>query len=193
MDGYIIQKIALYVKEASIVKLLFYIPEYRNLIKTSDYHYDELVLNYSNKDWMTNNLKLIKSFYRFLEQSVVNNRLFDNGYSKHMNLAAENGNLKLIKWLHNNRTEGCTKYAMNVAAAKGYLKIIKWLHKNRTEGCTTDAMDQAACYGHLKVVKWLHYNRNEGCTKCAMDYAVENGHLKVIKWLYKNYFREKIN
>ena len=157
MDGYIIQRIALYVKEASIVKLLFYIPEYRNLIKTSDYHYDELVLNYSNINWNTNNLKLIKSFYRFLEQSVVTKLLYSsyNGYSKHMNLAAENGNLKLIKWLHNNRTEGCTKYAMNVAAAKGYLKIIKWLHKNRTEGCTRDAITNAVEYNHIETVKWL--------------------------------------
>ena len=64
MDGYILQRIVLYVKEASIVKLMFYIQEYRDLISESDYHYDELVKDYSNKDWNTDNLRMIKSLYR---------------------------------------------------------------------------------------------------------------------------------
>jgi len=91
MDGYIIQRIALYVKEASIVKLLFYIPEYRNLIKTSNYHYDELVLNYSNKDWNTNNVKLIESFYRLHNHKHSVMRLYFNDSYKHMNFAANDG------------------------------------------------------------------------------------------------------
>jgi len=30
-----------------------------------------------------------------------------------INWAAENGQLKVVKWLHENRTEGCTKWAMD--------------------------------------------------------------------------------
>ena len=64
MDRYIIQRIALYVEDASIVKLMFYIQEYRDLISESEYHYDELVKDYSKKNWNTNDLRMIKSFYR---------------------------------------------------------------------------------------------------------------------------------
>jgi hypothetical protein len=35
------------------------------------------------------------------------------------------------------------------------MDIIKWLHKNRTEGCTSDAMDWAADNGHLEIVRFL--------------------------------------
>ena len=72
------------------------------------------------------------------------------------------------------------------AAKKGHLEIVKWLHENRTEGCTTAAMNCAARNGHLEVVKWLHENRTEGCTEWAMDLAAENGHLDVVKWLNDN-------
>ena len=31
--------------------------------------------------------------------------------------------------------------AMDNAARQGYLEIVKYLHENRMEGCTTNAMD----------------------------------------------------
>jgi ankyrin repeat protein len=103
-----------------------------------------------------------------------------------MDAAAWNGHLEVIKWLHENRKEGCTKKAMDYAAENGQLEVVKWLHENRQEGCTTDAMDWAATRGFLEVVKWLHQNRNEGCTTDAMNLAAENGYLEVVKWLHLN-------
>eukprot|EP00639_Heterosigma_akashiwo_P024872 CAMPEP_0194701010 /NCGR_PEP_ID=MMETSP0295-20121207/25916_1 /TAXON_ID=39354 /ORGANISM="Heterosigma akashiwo, Strain CCMP2393" /LENGTH=50 /DNA_ID=CAMNT_0039595089 /DNA_START=46 /DNA_END=195 /DNA_ORIENTATION=+ len=50
-----------------------------------------------------------------------------------MSIAAVNGHLDLVKWLHVNRSEGCDKKAMNGAAAKGNLSMIEWLHANRFE------------------------------------------------------------
>jgi hypothetical protein len=97
-----------------------------------------------------------------------------------MDLAARFGQLEVVKWLHENRTEGCTVEAMNKAASNGHLEVVKWLHENRTEGCTVLAMEWAAENGHLEVVKWLHENRTEGCTKGAMDKAAEKGHLEVL-------------
>jgi ankyrin repeat protein len=47
---------------------------------------------------------------------------------------------------------------MNLAAEKGHLEVIKWLHENRDEGCTSDAMDWAAKNGHQEVVKYLREN-----------------------------------
>ena len=85
--------------------------------------------------------------------------------------------LDVVKFLHENRTEGCTTNAMDWAAENGHLDIVKFLHENRTEGCTKDAMNWAAQDGHLNIVKFLHENRTEGCTTYAMDMAAENGHL----------------
>ncbi len=42
----------------------------------------------------------------------------------------------------------------------GYLDVVKWLHENRTEGCTTFAVVHAVVYGHLETVKWLLQNKN---------------------------------
>jgi len=170
----IIQRIALYVRKPSIVKLLFYIPEYRNLISESDYHYDELVLNYSRKDSNTNDLRKIKSFYRLKIQI-------------HMDMVAFYGHLEVVKWIHYNRKEVlCTTLAMDNAAKKGHIEIVKWLHYNRTEGCTTLAMSYAAIYGHLEIIKWLHENRKEGCTTNTMDLTAYKGHFEIIKWLHEN-------
>jgi hypothetical protein len=55
-----------------------------------------------------------------------------------MDWAAENGHLHIIKWLHDNRIEGCTTLAMNWAASNGHLHVVQWLHENRTKGCTTE-------------------------------------------------------
>ena len=39
--------------------------------------------------------------------------------------------LEVVKWLHENRTEGCSTYVMNYAAENGHLEVVKWLHENR--------------------------------------------------------------
>eukprot|EP01133_Synstelium_polycarpum_P007480 gene7480-8751_t len=77
--------------------------------------------------------------------------------------------LELVKYIHHNRTEGCTTDAMDYAAVQGRIDIVKFLHFNRTEGCTTWAMDGAASHGHMDVLEFLHFNRTEGCTTSAMD------------------------
>ncbi|AGO85156.1 Ankyrin repeat domain containing protein [Pandoravirus salinus] len=75
---------------------------------------------------------------------------------------------------------------MNSAARAGYFDIVRFLHENRTEGCTVDAMDFAARGGRLDIVKWLHENRSEGCTTAAVDGAVMSSHYDVARWLCEN-------
>jgi len=104
-------------------------------------------------------------------------------YKDTMEWAAGRGHLRVVQWLHKNRTEGCTYWAMDWAAGNGYLDVVQWLHENRTEGCTRNAMDYAALNGHLRVVQWLHENRTEGCNKWTMDWAGYNGHLDVVEYL----------
>ena len=112
---------------------------------------------------------------------------------KAIDWAAKNGHLEVVKWLHHNRREGCTEDAMDWAAEYGHLEVVQWLHENRTEGCTEYAMDLAAEHGHLHIVKWLHENRTEGCTPDAMDWAAGNGHLEVVRWLRQILKTERIN
>ncbi|KAL2918933.1 hypothetical protein HK105_201767 [Polyrhizophydium stewartii] len=92
--------------------------------------------------------------------------------------------LECARWLHANRSEGCTVDAMDDAAKYGYLAAVQFLHANRSEGCTTKAMDGAAARGHLKVVAFLHKNRAEGCTAAAMTAAAANGYADVVEFLH---------
>lgn len=103
-------------------------------------------------------------------------------YDRRNGKAAES-HLNVVKWLHANRSEGCTATAMDEAASMGRLDVVQWLHENRNEGCTTQAMDNAARNGHLAMVQWLHANRSEGCTANAMNNAVKLGHPIVATWL----------
>ena len=52
--------------------------------------------------------------------------------------------------------------AMTGAAMNGHLEVVKWLHCNRTEGCSASAMNLAAMNGHLEVVQWLQDNQTKG-------------------------------
>ncbi|EGZ11754.1 hypothetical protein PHYSODRAFT_515391, partial [Phytophthora sojae] len=105
--------------------------------------------------------------------------------AKAMDGAAANGNVQVLRLLHDRRSE-CTTKAMDSAAGGDHLDTVQWLHANRSEGCTTNAMDDAASAGHLKVVQWLHANRPEGCTAKAMNMAAAHGHLGVVKWLLEH-------
>ncbi|KAH9078073.1 hypothetical protein Ae201684P_019176 [Aphanomyces euteiches] len=100
-----------------------------------------------------------------------------------MDLAAHFGHLNVVKFLHINRTEGCSSEAMELAAEHGHMEVLQWLHANRSEGCSSYAMDHAARNGHLEIVQWLHAQGYE-CTHKAMRYAYENGHFSVVKWLH---------
>lgn len=54
-----------------------------------------------------------------------------------------------------------TTNAMDGAATLGHLGVVKWLHENRSEGCTRRALNQAACRKQFDVVEWLLSNRSE--------------------------------
>ena len=90
------------------------------------------------------------------------------------------------KFLHENRTEGCTTAAMDWASECEHLNIIQFLHENRTEGCTTRAMDFAARNGHFEIVKFLHNNRTEGASPLAIEFASDYGYFDIFKFLHEN-------
>ncbi|TMW58952.1 hypothetical protein Poli38472_007097 [Pythium oligandrum] len=76
-----------------------------------------------------------------------------------------------------------TTDAMDQAAKHGRLDVVKWLHTNRREGCTKKAMDGAVEEGHYDVVKWLCENRTEGCSSSALVSAMKNGRRDIVALL----------
>lgn len=96
-------------------------------------------------------------------------------------LASNLGHLYLLKTLPN-LIFSCR--AIDGAAACGQLEVVKYLNENRTEGCTEDAMNYAAENGHLEVVKYLHENLNQTPGHQAFLLAAANGHFTVVKYLH---------
>ncbi|EGG18382.1 hypothetical protein DFA_03876 [Cavenderia fasciculata] len=106
--------------------------------------------------------------------------------TNHMDYASRNGHLEIVKFLHFNRSEGCTQSAIDNASEGGFLDIVMFLHHNRTEGCSKSAFNNASRNGHFEIVKFLHFNRTEGCSFYAMDGASTFGSLDIVKFLHFN-------
>ncbi|KAG6609000.1 Pleiotropic drug resistance protein 12 [Phytophthora cinnamomi] len=101
-----------------------------------------------------------------------------------LDTAAAQGDLAMVKRLHEDGRWPCTSLAMDTAAANGHLEVVKFLHENRREGGTAVGMCSAAGNGHLDVVQWLHKNRSsDGCRSLVLDLAATNGHVEVLRWL----------
>lgn len=64
-------------------------------------------------------------------------------------------------------------------------EVLKWLHANRTEGCTQAAVDWAAGNGHIETLRWLLQKRRPvvGYSDRALDWATKNGHSEVVSLL----------
>ncbi|KAF0697555.1 Aste57867_11766 [Aphanomyces stellatus] len=107
------------------------------------------------------------------------------GTMKAIDGAAQNGHLEVIQWLVANRLDGATERALDGAAAANHLAVVAFLDENRRDGATTAAMDLAATNGHLDMIRYLHTYRREGCTTKAMDGAAANGHLEVVQFLHE--------
>ncbi|ETL81964.1 hypothetical protein L917_17810 [Phytophthora nicotianae] len=76
---------------------------------------------------------------------------------------------------------------MDNAASRGQLKVVQWLHANRSEGCTGVAMDGAASSGHFDVLLFLQSERSEGCTAKAFVNATTADELEILQWLFEHY------
>ncbi|OWZ15766.1 hypothetical protein PHMEG_00010527 [Phytophthora megakarya] len=75
-----------------------------------------------------------------------------------MDGVVENGHLTIVKWLRENRSEGCTKAVIDKAARNGHLTVVKWLHEYRVEGYN----GQGRCiwiFNYRKVAPFESYRR----------------------------------
>jgi hypothetical protein len=105
-----------------------------------------------------------------------------------MDRAAKNGHIDVLKWLHENRHEGCSHLAIVYAAERGHLDVAKWLHaSNHIEWVWACAMEGAAVNGRLEVVKWLYETYNCSFTERMMRTTTYHGHLEVVNFLQERY------
>ncbi|KAJ3106990.1 hypothetical protein HDU96_008044 [Phlyctochytrium bullatum] len=100
-----------------------------------------------------------------------------------MDVAAGEGRLEVVKFLHHRRSEGCTVTAMNNAAGEGHLDVVRFLKENRTEGCTEEAVIRATAGGHIEVVKYLVENDMTYGLESAIDEALKAQQTTVLEYL----------
>jgi hypothetical protein len=100
--------------------------------------------------------------------------------------AAQAGNLPMLQWLHTHYSDRFDSGVMSVAAENGHLETVQWLHEHRGDGCSPCTIDSAVYKGNFNVVRWLHDNHVQRCTAHTMGQAARGGHLDIAKWLHEN-------
>ena len=149
----------------------------------------------------------------FIHENILNTNFFNNFNSNDFEIcgielnpeitnlihyAVEYNQLKVAKWLYENRPElhkdwdienNEIKHIIRKVSEKGDLDFIKIIHKNNpttNQYFTTDAIDNAAQNGHLDIVKYLYENRKGQNDDGFTIYALHNNkHTHVVNYLNK--------
>ncbi|KAG7390722.1 hypothetical protein PHYPSEUDO_006841 [Phytophthora pseudosyringae] len=110
-----------------------------------------------------------------------------------LRLAAYNGEVQKMKWLHDHGFRGFSCATADAAACAGHTRVLRFLLEHRVEGCSSRALDQAAAHGHIEVVRYLFSfinGRNDAERRrvtarasFAMTKAALCGHAEVVGFL----------
>jgi len=141
--------------------------------------------------------------FNVLKKINMINKLDDKYLNELLQSLSENGNLKLIKCIHNKTTlhidnfRSKNNYCLRWACFNGHYEIIKYLHKKinltRNDFITSDneACKSSCEYGYTNIVKYMHKHikltitdfRSENNYSCK--WACSNDHFDVIRYLHK--------
>jgi hypothetical protein len=77
-----------------------------------------------------------------------------------MNETAENGDVEVVKWLHENWSEGCIRPALTEDMARFHLEVVEWLFQHTWKGYFARAFDDVASNGYLKILELLETFRD---------------------------------
>jgi len=110
-----------------------------------------------------------------------------------MNHAIQYNHFDVVEWLHEHRTEGCTRVAFVFAAARNdiySMSSLQWLQKNKPD--VTPCINSiifAAWFGRIDIIKWLfsNYKINDDGSWQAIAMAAKNGYFEIAKWLCINH------
>jgi len=116
-----------------------------------------------------------------LQSMAENGEDIDN---KLLSAAAQNGSMKMVRWLRDEWGLEWAPQVCEMAATGGHLSLLQYL---RSEGCEwdSDTTYQAAIKGHLSVLQWAVEN------DCPLKYetimlgiVASRGHVDVLQFLY---------
>ena len=106
--------------------------------------------------------------------------------------AAIEGNLELIKWMHNNYPTDGNWYSKMItckAAQYGHKEIVEYSYRSG-EYPFRKIGSYAALGGQLELLKWMssdpRWSTWVTVHPSAFAYAAKGGHLEVLEWLYRS-------
>ncbi|TYZ65962.1 hypothetical protein PybrP1_010958 [[Pythium] brassicae (nom. inval.)] len=105
-----------------------------------------------------------------------------------MTVAAIYGHLDIVRFLHENRTEGCSEDTLSLAAQNLHLDVVKFLREHYPQlQCCSSALDRVAAKGNLELLALLYTcSGNTECTATALTAAAKNGHSDVVAFLLQH-------
>ncbi|TMW65863.1 hypothetical protein Poli38472_003628 [Pythium oligandrum] len=104
-----------------------------------------------------------------------------------LSAAAKHGHLEIVQWLHANRADGCSSEAMVAAARSGHLHVLQFMCTHWPYLRIQEAMNKAAEHGHLNIVQWLHSTSTSNNLRDVLGSAASGGHLDIVMWLHKQF------
>ena len=157
-----------YLPQKIKAKILFYILSIKQLIDNKEMYFvlnlyqeiNDFIINKEEKSGILcyciekNNLVALKILYNKIKNKIIKSPIliFRAVYYKRLNI---------IKWLHKNTSEKCSRWEINLAAENGYLNILKWLHKNKNERWSSLTINLAVQNKHTDVYNYLLKYKNK--------------------------------
>jgi len=101
-----------------------------------------------------------------------------------INIAAQKGNLEMVKYCVAN---GCPidGWVCADAAENGQLEVLKYLHEEVKATWDSRTASRAAAKGHLHILEYLVERKYDQYSVYACTVAAENGHLDCLKYLHE--------
>lgn len=99
-----------------------------------------------------------------------------------MDIAAHNGNLEMVEFLHH-AGNSCTKKAITWAASQGHKEVVEFLYENRLSACSPKTVDGAVIGGWVDIAEYL-LSRGESCTNAAAVHAARVGDFDLIVLIF---------
>jgi hypothetical protein len=91
----------------------------------------------------------------------------------------------MVKWLHENLSEGFTSIMIGAAAGNGQMDILEWLDANHYEGCTMRDLNPACGADYLDVAKWLYQHcapdKSRKSLEWVLLFAADRGRLETCR------------
>jgi hypothetical protein len=135
-----------------------------------------------NKAVENNHFHIVKFI---IENNIEDIEIEHNSGINPMDLAAENGNLEMFKYLEVHNIGECSKHAMDFAAKNGHIEMVKYLNENRNEGCSEYAMNFAIQNDNLEMIEYLNTHRTEGCDyNKVIEYILHKCTHETVRYLY---------